>query len=527
MKSLKIALLVPGCAALLLAAVKHETDSEAWWKHVEFLASDELKGRNTGTPEHRKAAEYVAKEFENAGLKPGGTEGFLQPVQLVSKTLDETKSSLDLVRDGKTEPLKLGTDAYLSSRVDLAPKLEAAVVFVGYGLRIPEAKMDDFAGLDVKGKLVMTIGGAPAGVPAPLLAHYQSSAERSKLLRSLGAVGAVSVPNPHKGDLPWARAALLRTVPAMILANPAMDENQASRMSISVNPDQAEKWFAGSGHTFQELLALEDAHKTIPKFPLKVRIRATPSVKKDPVNSQNVVGVLPGSDPKLKNEYIVLSGHLDHLGVGPAINGDTIYNGAMDNASGIATLIEVAKKLPSFKPKRSVIFLAVTGEEKGLLGSKYFAASPSVGKGAIVANLNFDMFLPIVAPKAMIAYGIDESDLGDRLRLIAQKHSIQLLPDPHPDRNIFIRSDQYNFIKQGVPALSFKLAALPGSPGDQIMETWMKQRYHAPSDDAKQPVNLEAASVFNDMMLALTRDVANSAARPAWKKQSFFTRFAK
>ena len=518
------ALLLLGCAVVLVAASKHETDPQAWWKHIEYLASDEMKGRNTGSPEYVKAAQYVAAQYDSAGLKPAGIKGYFQPVSFVQKTIDESKSSLSLVRDGKVEPLKLGTDAYMSTRVDLAPKIEADVVFVGYGLRFPELGIDDFEGLNVKGKLVLVLAGEPAGIPGPLLAH--NTAERSKVLRELGAVGSVTLASPKRSDLPWTRAALMRTAPSMALSDPNMNESKGIVMSISVNPDAAEKWFEGTGHTAKELIEADDQHKPLPKFPLKVKVRATSHVDRKPIESMNVVGLLPGSDPKLKNEYVVMSAHLDHIGTGPAIDGDTIYNGAMDNASGVASLIEIARQLKGAKLKRSVVFLSVTGEEKGLLGSKFFANSPTV-KGKIVTNLNLDMFLPIVPPKYLVAYGMDESELGDRLKPIAQKLGVEILPDPAPGRNIFIRSDQYNFIKQGVPALSFKISAKKGTPESEVLEQWMKKRYHAPSDDLKQPVSLEAAGVFNDMLLELTRNVANTEERPHWKSESFFKRFEK
>jgi hypothetical protein len=527
MKQVRPVLVFAAASLSVFAAAKFETDSQAWWRHIEYLASDEMKGRNTGSPEHRKAAEYVASQFERAGLKPGGSNNYFQPVGFVSKTLDESKSSITLVTPSGEKQLKQGVDAFMSTRADLAEKLEAEVVFVGYGLRIPELKIDDFAGLDVKGKLLMTMPGVPAGVPSALISHYRSSAERAKLLRELGAVGSVGLSNPTKAEKPWLDGARSRVMPAMELADASLIETRGIRMSISVNPDSADTWLEGTGQKFSDLLKLDSQGKPMPKFPLKVKVRTVTSLAKAPLTSDNVIGVLPGTDPKLKDEVIVLSAHLDHVGTGPAVDGDSIYNGAMDNASGIATLIEVAAKLKGTKLKRTVAFVAVTGEEKGLLGSQYYSLKPTGFSGKIVANLNFDMFLPIVPPKLMTIYGIDESDLGDYMRRQTQKFGVELMPDPHPERNIFIRSDQYNFIKRGVPALSFKFTAKPGTPEAALLDQWMSKRYHAPSDDLKQPVSLEAASVFNDMMLAMVREVGNADQRPMWKQESFFKRFEK
>ena len=226
---------------------------------------------------------------------------------------------------------------------------------------------------------------------------------------------------------------------------------------------------------------------------------------------------------------MVISAHLDHLGIGQPINGDKIYNGAMDNASGVASLLEVAQSLKgsSQRPSRSILFLAVTGEEKGLQGSRYFANHPTVPGRALVADLNTDMFLPIHALKTVRVFGLNESSLGDDLRTVCASLGVGLQPDPEPDRNIFIRSDQYSFIRQGIPSLFFGFGYEPGSPEEQLHKEWLKNRYHAPSDDLGQPVDKAAAAQFNRILLALAERVANAPERPFWKSDSFFKRFAK
>ena len=351
-------------------------DGQRWWSHVVALADDKLEGRNTGSEGHRKAADYVAREFERAGLKPAGTEGFLQTVRLTSRSIDEDHSSLSLIRDNATVPLTLGQEAIISSRVDPSPTVEADLVFAGYGLTIPEAHHDDFEGLDVRGKLVVFLNGAPPSIPGPLASHMQSAAERAALLKRLGAIGMVSIANPKNMDIPWERLSLARFMPSMSLADPAMDENRGLKLAVTINPAHADKLLAGSGHTFAEILAAADSGKPLPRFAIPGRLKAVAAVKRSDVVSQNVVAVLPGSDPKLKGEYVVFTAHLDHLGIGKPISGDAIYNGAMDNASGIAAMLDVAAMLKESgtKLRRSVLFVAVTGEEKGLLGSRYFAS---------------------------------------------------------------------------------------------------------------------------------------------------------
>jgi Zn-dependent M28 family amino/carboxypeptidase len=237
------------------------------------------------------------------------------------------------------------------------------------------------------------------------------------------------------------------------------------------------------------------------------------------------VGVLKGSDPGLAREYVVLTAHLDHVGVGAPINGDAIYNGAMDNASGIATLIEAASAVAAAKPKRSVLFVAVTAEEKGLLGSRYFARNPTVPGSSIVANINMDMFLPLYPLKSLMVLGLGESDLTDDVRAVAQEMGLAVQPDPQPLRNRFIRSDQYSFVREGVPALAMKVGVEPGSPEAATDAAWTKQRYHAPSDDLQQPIDRAAAVGFTDVIGRLTVRVANRQARPAWNAESFFKRF--
>ena len=514
------------CCAFVLAA-DDAAEGLRWWKHVEVLAGDSLEGRNTGSRGYRKAAEYVAAEFERLGLKPAGTQAFFQPVAFRSRQIEEDKSALALIApDGVNERLTLGEHANFGMRSDPPKLTEAEAVFVGYGLRIPELNFDELAGLDLRGKLVVYLSGAPSFVPGPLAAHMQRSEERWKYLRAAGAVGSASFSDPQHTDVPWARATLRRLEPSMSLAERDPEEAGPPRVAITINPAHADKWFAGTGHTAAEILELARANKPLPKFPLKVKVRAEVSFRTAQLTSENVAGVLPGSDPKLRSEHVVISAHLDGLGIGKPIDGDTIYNGAMDNATGIATMIELAKALAAKPPRRSVIFLAVTGEEKGLLGSRFYGDKPTVPAKSIVANLNVDMFLPLFPLKSIAVYGLDESDLGDLSREVGREQGIGIVADREPKRNLFTRSDQYNFIRRGIPALSFKFDAEPGSAEDRAMKAWLKERYHAPSDDLAQPVDRAGAARFNRYMLALIERVANRSERPQWKPNSFFRRFA-
>jgi Zn-dependent M28 family amino/carboxypeptidase len=519
------ALIVSAALLSSVASPLAQAPAARWWAHVSFLADDRMKGRETGSPEHREAAEYVARHFKEAGLKPGGTNGYFQPVPFRSRKINESKSSLALVRGSTVVPVVLGDEATFSMRIEPAAHVEAPMVFIGYGLQVPESKHDDLAGLDVKGKVVLLLTGGPASIPGPLLAHYQNT--RWSYLKQAGAIGVVSIQNPKGQDIPWDRSKLARFLPSMAIADPALDETAGQQLAVTANPATAEKFFEGSGHQFKELLELANAGKVLPRFLVPSSIRATVAIDAAALTSDNVVGILPGTDPALKNEYVVVSAHLDHIGVG-TIAGDAIYNGAMDNATGIATLIETAAATAAKKGlKRSVIFLAVTAEEKGLLGSRYFANKPTVAPSAIVANLNTDMFLPLFPLRSLIVQGLEESDLAGDLQRTARPLGIEVYSDPEPERNAFVRSDQYSFIRTGVPSISLKVGFIKGSPEHEMVKRWRTERYHAPSDDLAQPVDRKAAEDFNKVYAALVEAVANRATRPAWNKESFFRRFAR
>ena len=503
-------------------------DGKSWWEHIKVLAADNMEGRDTGSPGLKKAEAYVVAQLKSAGLQPAGIKGYYQPVKFVSRRLVEQESSAALLRDGKAEPLTLGEDAIFSTRVDLVPEVEAPLVFVGYGLSIPENDFDDLAGLDLKGKVAVLISGSPSQIPSALSAHHQTAAERWKPFFAAGAVGIVTIPNPASMDVPWSRIALNRLHPSMELAGTEFNETEGEKLALYFNPAHADKLFAGSGHTFQELAELAKDRKPLPHFPLPASIRARARLKTKVVMSSNLVARLPGNDPQLKNEYVVLSAHIDHVGIGEPVNGDRIYNGAMDNAAGVAVLLDVAASLKQHSEplKRSLLFVFVTGEEKGLLGSKYFAAHPTVDLRSMVADINVDMFRPLVPLKLLTVLGLAESDLGDLARQVAESDGVSVQPDPQPLRNVFVRSDQYSFIRHGVPALAMDVA--PSTPEQkQMFQDWLTKRYHAPSDDLEQPVDLAAAGKYEEIIQQLLVKVADDPQRPQWKTDSFFRRYAK
>jgi Zn-dependent M28 family amino/carboxypeptidase len=520
-----LALLLP--ILLGTAQAAEHFDGQTWWSTVKVLADDQFEGRDTGSAGERQAQAYIVQQLKALGIAPAGSGGYYQKVKLQTLEIQESSSSLSLVRGGHVQPLTLGEQAYFTTRFPLAPKIDAPLVFVGYGLDIPEQHYNDLASLDLKGKIAVVFTGSPAEIPSALSAHYQSRAERWRVLKAAGAIGLISIPNPASIEMSWSRMALNRNLPSMNLVGPEFDETAGAQLGAVFNPAYADMLFEGTGHTFAEIAALGKDRKALPRFPLNVSLSAVTHTSSHEVNSTNVVARMPGTDRKLKGEYVVLSAHIDHLGIGEPINGDRIYNGAMDNGSGSALLLDVARSLKQARTpiKRSVLFVWVTGEEKGLLGSKFFAAHPTVAPTSMVADINTDMFLPIIPLKVLTVYGLAESDLGDRVAKIAASQGLRVQADPAPLHNVFIRSDQYNFVRHGIPSVMIDVGPTDAAE-EKTLHDWRANRYHAPSDDANQPVDLAAAAGYEEVIRALTISVANDPVRPAWKQDSFFRRYA-
>lgn len=514
-------------AAIPASAGAPEASARAtqWWAHISAIADDKNEGRQTGSAGYLRAAKYVVSRFKAEGLKPAGERGgFTQSVAFEEQIVDHPSSSASLIDAGGTvHPLSVGADLLISAGGGPRPRtVSAPLVFIGYGLHLPAQGYDDLAGVDLKGKIAVVISGGPSNIAGTIKASNR--ADRAKFLQAAGAVGLITLVTPKQVEIPWDRLILLAGQAGMYLADPKLREVSDGFFGASIDPAHSEQLFAGSPKSFAELSALADASAPVHAFAMPMRLTAAIAATHRSLTSPNLVAVLPGADPKLGREYVVVSAHLDHLGIGAPINGKRIYNGAMDDASGVASVLDIAHRLSTGKrPMRSVLFLVVTAEEKGLLGSQYFAKRPTTPKGAIVADLNFDMPLPLWPLKTVLVQGEGESTLGAVARDVAGAQGLALTPDPLPDRNSFTRTDQYSFVRAGVPALAFKFGFAKGTPEFQIEHDWRANRYHAPSDDLDQPGVLKVEAVkLDDYVAGIVRNVANAQTRPAWLETSTF-----
>ncbi|MBH1999580.1 MAG: M20/M25/M40 family metallo-hydrolase [Sphingomonadaceae bacterium] len=505
-----------------------EDAGASWWAHVQTLASDAMEGRGTGTPGYDRAADYVIGQFKALGLKPAGTDGYKQPVAFVEQTILSEQSRASLIGPQGETPLAVPGAIIFSGSGGPAPEtIDAPMVFAGYGLHLPEVGHDDFKGLDLKGKIVVVISGGPAEISGALKSHARS--ERAQWLAEQGALGLIALVTPKQVEIPWARRVALASAPALYYRDETLRDSRAPFLGAQFDPAQSAALFAGAGQDYTAIVAAADASAPVASFHLAQRLKAQVAAKRANLSSPNLIAVLPGSDPKLRGEYVVLSAHLDGYGVGTPIKGDAIYNGAFDNASGVASLLEIAKALGASKekPKRSILFAIVTAEEKGLLGARYFARRPSVPQKQIVADLNFDMALPIFPLTSVTPIGYDQSSLGKDAEVVSAQMNLPITPDPFPDRNVFIRSDQYAFIREGIPALFFKYGFKAGTPEADTEKAWRANIYHSPFDDLNQPVMPAESAKLNAYVTAVALRVANMPGRPRWNDDSFFKRFVK
>lgn len=505
---------------------------EAIRAHMRFLADDLLEGRATGTRGHEIAARYMASEFEAMGLEPAGdNRTYFQRVPLRWIRPDEQRTELAFVREGKEQALVFRQDFVTygdPGRTDTS--IAAPVVYVGFGVTAPEQSYDDYAGVETNGKIVAYVYGAPASFQSAIRAHYSSSAVKAANAAAHGAVGTILLDSPALENLyPFEVRVRDLVIPDLRWLDAQGRPNNyfpQLRGTAILSAKATARVFEGSGKSIEEIYAAVQAGKPSSlSLPLIARMKIVS--QHEDIHSPNVVARLRGSDEHLRDQYVVYTAHLDHLGIGEPVNDDKIYNGALDNAAGSACLLEIARAFTEVKPppRRSIIFVSVTGEEEGLLGSDYFAHYPTVAKDNLVADINMDGAALLWPMEDITAYGSEHSTLSTAVREAATRLNIHVSPDPHPEQVLFIRSDQYSFVKQGVPSV-FSMSGLKSSDPNikppEIITKWRKTVYHTPQDDMNQPFNFVSGAKYAQYNFLLGYLVAQKTERPTWNPGDFF-----
>jgi hypothetical protein len=506
--------------------------------HLDYLASDARKGRMTGTAAYDAAAAYVADRFAALGLEPAGEDGWFQNVPLTANRLDLERASVTLHKDDGDSELAWKDDFVMSGdAVRPESRVTADVVFVGFGVHAPDMNYSDYEGIDVRGKIVALFGGAPAAFPHNERAFYSSGRTKADEMVRRGAVGFIGLRSRvDQKRYPWEVLTLNAGVqPGMSwisLSGELADYQEQIEGNSLFNVPTATELFAGSPITFEEALDAADAGRPM-STALGVQVTLSQQAAHEEATSANVVGLLRGSDPLLAGEYIVYSAHLDHVGVGTPVNGDDIYNGYYDNAMGVALMLEAARAFAAMpeRPARSILFLAVTGEERGLLGSDYFAHYPTVPTEALIANVNLDMPLFLYPLADIVAFGAEHSSLESLIAPAIATEDFLLTPDPIPEEVIFIRSDQYSFVRQGIPAVYLVPGFTSQDPtidGAAAFREHLATHYHRPSDDDTRPVHWDSVLRFARANVRIGIQISATAERPSWNEGDFFgARFAR
>ncbi|MEO1662849.1 MAG: M28 family metallopeptidase [Pseudomonadota bacterium] len=500
--------------------------------HMRFLADDALEGREAGTEGYDKAAAYVADEMEKLGVAPAGLDGtYFQTVPLqrsyrvpdaVAFSVIQDETGEDLGFEDNVDHVVYGSTSAASSSAS------AEAVFVGFGIVAPDLGRDDYAGLDVDGKIVVMLSGTPKGIQTEERAYYgnRKLAEASER----GAIGVVSLTTPTRervysfarlvgeGRLESARMTWLTAADATFSRAPNL------QASAGLSLDGGRKLMEAAGQDFDAIMAAAEAEGgAVAGFDLPVTINISQSSSLDIVESDNVIGLIEGSDPDLKDEIIVLTAHLDHIGVSKSFEDDKINNGALDNAAGVSTMLEVARMvLAGDRPRRSIMLLLVTAEEKGLLGAQYFAQNPTVDAGRLVGNVNLDMPVLTYAFEDVVAFGSDRSTIESAVKAAAEEMGMTLSPDPFPDQGLFTRSDHFRLVEIGVPSIFLATGFANG--GEEAWATHFAQNYHRPSDDMENDINFDAAARFAEVNARIALTLANRDDRPLWNKGDFFAR---
>ena len=482
----------------------HDADTRAWWHTTEALSGDAMEGRDTGSAAYQRAADYVAARFKAAGLHPAGDDGgYFQAVPMHEVGVVSEGTSFLLVRpDGSETALPFLQQISIRPAENLPPRMEATLTFRGY------CGKDAMSG--IAGRFVVCFGTDREGLP--------SAAQRAANARAGNALGLINIDDPYftiepaRWPVAYARTVNLRA------ARDAADHSSAALATLRLSAAAVNALFAGTGQDGAAILKLGGAKQPLPNFDIPATLRVRLSLTQRDISSPNVLATLPGLDPKLGGEYVVGAAHLDGYGFGTPVNGDDLYNGTLDDAAYVALLIQMADDIQAHvlpTPKRSILFAAFTGEEKGLLGSTWFVAHPTVPIGQIAADVNLDQLRPLFPLRILTAEALADTTLGDTARAVAAALHIEIRADAEPERNLLRRADQYPFLTMHVPAISFIFGYDRNTDAESRYREWYQHRYHRPQDDLTQPVDFEAAAQFDRFFYQLVAAIANTPARPA------------
>ncbi len=523
----------PALDAAVAASAAQPTAAARIKADIAWLADDAREGREAGSKGYEAAAKYVAGRFEALGLKPGGANGsWFQQVPLRTSQRNLDLSHMSITRKGGEKVDLINLEDYIVSTSPIEKaEVSAPVVFVGYGVTDPSTDYDDYAGVDAKGKIVALFSGGPASMDSEKRAHFGGTGTKTQNAAAHGAVGIILLATESSEKrYSWDRIKQFAGSTSMTWVGPDGEPDvpvKAMDVGGFMSNDGAAKLFEGAKFSYEELRKIEaDEKKKLTAFDLPVSVSMAGGATFKDVTSPNVIGVIEGADPALKAETVVLSAHLDGVGMDdPPLDGkqtDLIKNGALDNAAGVATMIEAARafKESGVAPPRTIMFLAVTAEEKGLLGADYFAHFPTVEKESVVANVNLDMPLVLYDFVDVIAFGAERSTLGAMVEDAANSMGLSLSPDPMPEQGLFTRSDHYRFVEKGVPSVFLVVGF--GNGGDKAFADFLATNYHKPGDDVAQPINYDAAAKFADLNYLIAKAVADSPERPRWKEGDFF-----
>lgn len=501
-------------------------------KHMEVLASDEMLGREAGTENYDKAAQYLIQNFSDLGLKPLGSDSsFEQPIRFIESRLDTESTVMRIYNDDQAVDFIFKDDYIRSGGFgNVSEKITAPLVFVGYGIIAPEYNHDDYKGINVKDKILVVLSGAPPNFNTDQRAFYSSGRTKAEIAIAQGASGIISLRTPvDQKRRPWERYLPGVGSPGMRWLNQDNEPyNGYTQLqgSATISQAGAKKLFELSGHDLDQIFN-HHAEGLNNSFDMGVTATLERSSNQREVLSSNIIGFIEGSDPILRSQYVIYTAHLDHIGIRTGKGNDHIHNGAYDNAAGIGSIIEIASSILSMDqpPRRSIIFAALTAEEKGLQGSSYFVKNPTVPIESLVANINIDM--PYLGfPVADIhAFGAEHSSLYGAMETATQYVGIQFTPDPLPEEVRFVRSDQFSFVKEGIPALALKAGTISSDPnidGGKELDNFLKNHYHQPTDDLNLPFSNEGTERFARTGLLLGLIVANDEQKPTWNADDFF-----